>query len=68
MGPRPVGNYTVLDCADHFLSYNLLTSLIVLVAFPVGVYIFRWAEPENISSLAETVSQCLVLYRCNVVT
>ncbi len=59
MGPQlTAGKEYILRCNKHnYFTASVITSVIMLCAFFVGIYLFRWTEPENISSLAETVCQ-----------
>ncbi len=57
MVPQNVSDeYYVISCENHLVTYDILSYLMMLFAYPLALYTFRVAEPENLSSLAESVS------------
>ena len=46
-----------VSCERHILTTFLLPDLLLLSAFLYGLYIFRWAQTEQLSTLTEAVRE-----------
>lgn len=52
---RVSDKYYVLTCSQHFVTSDIVSYLMILVAYPLALYMFRVTEPEHLATLAETV-------------
>lgn len=54
--PIARGNFSILDCDKHIVSNDVVSYVLILGSYIGGLLIFRFLEPEHLSSLSETVS------------
>ena len=62
-------NFTItyeIQCEKHILTTFVIPDVLLFLSFVYGLYIFRWVQTEQLSTLTETVShlKALVLKYC----
>ena len=45
-----------MQCERHFLTTFIIPDILLISAFVYGLYIFRWVQTEQLSTLTEAVS------------
>ena len=48
-------NFFILDCGRHIVTNDIVSYVLILGSYLGGLLIFRFLEPEHLSSLSETV-------------
>lgn len=48
--------YYNVQCERHFLTTFIIPDILLISAFVYGLYIFRWVQTEQLSTLTEAVS------------
>ena len=58
MDALSIKNNTVMyeiQCEGHVFSAFVIPDILLLLSFVYGLYIFRWIQTEQLSTLTETV-------------
>ena len=45
-----------VECERHILTTFIIPDILLISAFVYGLYIFRWVQTEQLSTLTEAVS------------
>ena len=48
--------YYDVECERHILTTFIIPDILLISAFVYGLYIFRWVQTEQLSTLTEAVS------------
>ena len=58
-GPSPLPDdelHKSLDCREGVFYQMILSDILILIAFVMALYNFRWGNPEYLSALVQKVS------------
>ena len=53
--PISRNDFFILDCDKHIITNDIVSYVLILGSYLGGLLIFRFLEPEHLSSLSETV-------------
>ena len=53
--PAPANRTYKIQCELHILTTFVIPDILLLLSFAYGLYIFRWKQTEQLSTLTETV-------------
>ena len=56
-GPQNESQAHNVTCQKHLLTSYLIPDLLLMVAYVYGLYVFRMALPEHLTTLMETVRE-----------
>ena len=45
----------VVRCTQHIVTRSVIGDVLLLITYLLGVYLFRYGEPEHLSALMERV-------------
>ena len=51
-----------ISCERHILTTFIIPDILLILAFAYGLYIFRWVQTEQLSTLAEAVSWVVCIF------